>query len=47
VVVETGIAPGDVIAMADPVRRRTEDGKKDKAETPAIGPVGNSGAGRP
>jgi len=47
VVVETGIAPGDVIAMADPVRRRTEDGKKDKAETPAIGPVGNRGAGRP
>ena len=47
VVVETGIAPGDVLAMADPARRREEDGKKEKAETPAIGPVGNSGAGRP
>jgi len=47
VVVETGIAPGDVLAMADPMRRRAEDGKKEKAETPAIGPVGSRGSGRP
>jgi len=45
VVVEKGIAPGDVLAMADPVRRR-EDGKKDKTETPGPGAIGPGGGGR-
>ncbi|HEY2739527.1 MAG TPA: hypothetical protein VGK45_14055, partial [Thermoanaerobaculia bacterium] len=47
VVVETGIAPGDVLAMADPARRRA-DGKKDKAETPGPAAIGaGAGSGRP
>jgi hypothetical protein len=49
VVVEAGIAPGDVLALADPARRREEPGKE-KAETPGAsgigGPSGLGGSGR-
>jgi HlyD family secretion protein len=51
VVVEKGIAPGDVLALADPTRPREEPGKADekkKSAPPSASPGGGvSGAGGP
>jgi RND family efflux transporter MFP subunit len=52
VVVESGIAPGDVLALSDPTRPRGEAAEKDeeKSGQPAATPgggVGGSGAGGP
>jgi hypothetical protein len=50
--VESGIAPGDVLALSDPTRPRGEAAEKDeeKSGQPAATPgggVGGSGAGGP
>ena len=49
VVVETGIRPGDVLALGDPTRPRAEDGAQPKDRTPApAGPLASAaGSGRP
>jgi multidrug resistance efflux pump len=49
VVVEAGIRPGDVLALADPARPRTETGAppKDKAPLPASPVPGAAAGGRP